>query len=121
MNQLQWEEEKEQRREEFEKRHEQMAKLFREDRLAFERERKRLLDEFFSSVEDEDLHRRLRALQATFETKMKHAGSAHNRFVLAQTLFWDNFHKNWRPGIQQINDCLKDLAGKVNASRDADH
>jgi len=52
---------------------------------------------------------------------MKHAGSAHNRFVLAQTLFWDNFHKNWQPGIQQINDCLKDLAGKVNASRDADH
>jgi len=113
MNQLQWEEEKEQRREESEKRHARMAALFREDRLAFERERKRLLDEFFSSVEDEDLRKRLRDLQASFETKMKHAGSAHNRFVLAQTLFWDNFHKNWQPGIQEINDRLKSFAGKV--------
>jgi hypothetical protein len=119
MNQLLWEEEKEQRREESEKRHAQMAALFKEDRLAFERERKRLLDEFFSSVEDEDLRQRLRALQASFESKMKHAGSAHNRFVLAQTLFWDNFHKNWQPGIQEINDRLKSLAGKVGNPQDA--
>ncbi len=121
MNQLLWEEEKEKRREESEKRHARMAQLFREDRLAFERERKRLLDEFFNSVEDEDLRQRLRALQASFETKMKHAGSAHNRFVLAQTIFWDNFHQNWQPGIQQINESLKYLSGKFAALQDADH
>ncbi len=120
VSQLLWEEEKEQRREESEKRHARMAALFVEDRLAFERERKRLLDEFFSSVEDDDMRRRLRALQSSYDDKMKHAGSAHNRFVLAQTFFWDNFHKNWQPGIQKINSLLQNLVGKNGTSNDAD-
>jgi len=118
MNQPLWKEESEKRREESEKRHARMARLFKEDRLGFERERKRLFDEFFSSVEDEDLRQRLRSLQASFETKMKHAGSAHNRFVLAQTLFWDNFHNNWEPGILQFSESLKNLERTYSAFDD---
>src|ERR1035437_1631176 len=66
MDRFQWEEEKEQRRAEYLKWHAQMAKLFGEGRLAFERERKRLLDEFFNGIENEDMRRRLRVLQTSF-------------------------------------------------------
>ena len=117
MDRLRWEEEKEQRKAEYLKRHAWMARLFVEDRLAFERERKRLLDEFFRSIDDEGRRQRLRALQSSFEQKMKHAGSAHNRFVLAQTFFWDHFHSTWQPGIQKMNTLLKNLADKMAAPR----
>jgi hypothetical protein len=118
MNRFRWEEEKEQRRAEYRKRHAQMARLFVEDRLAFERERKRLLDEFFSGIENEDMRRWLRTLQSSFEEKMKHAGSDHNRFVLAQTIFWDHFHKTWLPGIEKMNALLKSLAAKASPPHD---
>jgi hypothetical protein len=118
MDRFQWEEEKEQRRAEYLKWHAQMAKLFVEDRLAFERERKRLLDEFFNGIENEDMRRRLRVLQTSFEEKMKHAGSAHNRFVLAQTFFWDHFHKTWQPGIEKANTLLKSLVAKTAPPHD---
>jgi len=118
MSQLRWEKEKELRRAEYLKRHSRMARLFVEDRLAFERERKQLLDEFFSGIEDEDMRRRLQALQNSYEEKMKHAGSAHNRFVLAQTFFWDHFHKTWQPGIRKMNALLKSLAAKTASSHD---
>jgi len=113
MDRFRWEEEKEQRRAEYLKRHARMARLFVEDRLAFERERKGLLDEFFNGIEDEDMRRRLRALQTSYEEKMKHAGSAHNRFVLAQTFFWDHFQKTWQPGSRKMNTLLKSLASKT--------
>jgi hypothetical protein len=105
-----WEEEKEQRKAESMKRHAQMAGLFLEDRLAFERERKRLLDEFFAGIENEDIRKQLHAFQASFEEKMKHAGSAHNRFVVAQTIFWNHFHETWQPGIDKMITSLKSLA-----------
>ncbi len=113
MDQKQWEEETEQRKEEYLKRHARMAKLFVEDRLAFERERKRLFDEFFSGIEDEDMRGRLRALQTSFEKRMKNAGSAHNRFVLVQTFFWDHFHNVWQPALERMNDQMKSFAAKA--------
>jgi hypothetical protein len=118
MDRFRWEEEKEQRRAEYLKQHAQMARLFVEDRLAFERERKRFLDEFFDSIENEDVRRRLRALQTSFEEKMKHAGSPHNRFVLAQILFWDHFHKTWQPGIEKMNAQLRSLVTKMTSLHD---
>jgi hypothetical protein len=113
MDRFRWEEEKEQRQAEYLKRHEYMARLFVEDRLTFERERKRLLDEFFNGIEDEDRRRRLRTLQTSFEEKMKHAGSARNRFVLVQTFFWDHFLKTWQPCIRKMDTLLKNYAGKI--------
>lgn len=113
------EEEREKLRVESLKWHTRMARLFAEDRLAFERERKRLLDEFFNSIKDEDQRRRLRALQASFDQKMNHAGSAHNRFVLAQTMFWDHFHHIWQPGIQKMSALLKSFVGKADNSTTA--
>ena len=115
MDRLRWQEEKETRQEESLKWHARMAALFVDDRLAFERERKRLLDEFFNGIEDGDECRRLRALQASFDHKMRHAVSAHNRFVLAQTVFWDHFHKVWQPGIQGVSDQLQGIVGKAGS------
>ena len=109
------EEDKEQRRVEYLKRHELLARLFVEDRLAFERERKRLLDEFFDSVENEAVRGRLCALQTSFEEKMKHAGSAHNRFVLTQTLLWDHILKTWQPTIEKMNALLKSFVAKTSS------
>lgn len=113
MSQLQWEEEKEERKAEYLARHKRMAGLFVNDRLAFERERKRLFDEFFEGIEDEGMRVRLQALQNSYEEKMRHAGSAHNRFVLAQTFFWDHFHKIWQPGIQRMSARLKGFTSET--------
>lgn len=99
--------------------HNRMARLFVEDRLAFERERKMLLDDFFNSIKDEAKRRRLRAMQASFDQKMNHAGSDHNRFILAQTIFWDHFYDVWQPGIQKMSALLKSFAGKANHSETA--
>jgi hypothetical protein len=103
MDGLNWEEEREKRREESLKRHAGLHRLFKEDRLGFEREKKRLLDEFFATVHDEEERKRLKALQDSWNSRMRHAGSEHNRLVLAQTFFWDHFHKNWQPAIQRLN------------------
>ena len=106
MERLKWEEKKEERRNESLGRHARLSKLFKEDRLTFERERKRMIDQVINSVEDEDQRSRLRALQESWDKKMRGAGSGHNRFVLAQTLFWEHFHEIWHPTIQKFNSTL---------------
>jgi hypothetical protein len=45
----------------------------------------------------------MRKFQEDLDTKLRHAGSAHNRFVLFQTLFWKYFFENWHPVIQSFN------------------
>ena len=106
MGRPKWQEEKEKREKEALDRHARLSNLFREDRLAFERERKRSLDEFFDTIEDEATRNKLRAFQRSWETRMKHAGSAHNRFVLAQTIFWEHFHDAWSPAIKGFESLL---------------
>ena len=86
--------------------HTGLSKLFKEDRFAFERERKRMIDEIINSVEDEEQRNRLRAFQDSWDKKMRGAGSRHNRFVQAQTLFWEHFHETWQPTIQKFNFLL---------------
>ena len=100
------EEEKEQRRQESLERHSQLHRLFVDDRLGFERERKRMLDEFFDGIEDEEMKTRLRALQKAWDRRLKHAGSAHNRFVLAQTFFWEHFFDSWFPAVREFSSLL---------------
>jgi len=107
MENLNWEEKREKREKDALDRHAWLHKLFVEDRLAFERERKRIIDEFLNSVEDEERRNKLRDLQNSWDTKMRHAGSAHNRFVLAQTFFWEHFYEVWNPAIQEANLRLK--------------
>jgi hypothetical protein len=107
MGKSKWQEEKMKREREALERHAQLHKLFREDRLAFERERKRILDEFFDGIEDKEMRNKLKGLQRSWDTKMKHAGSAHNRFVLAQTVFWNHVHDKWSPALKQFESILE--------------
>ncbi|MBN1106498.1 MAG: DUF3135 domain-containing protein [Deltaproteobacteria bacterium] len=106
MGSLMWAEDKEKRRKEALQRHESLHRLFKDDRLSFERERRDAIHELINSVEDEDTRKRLWDLQNRWDKRMKGAGSAHNRLVLAQTFFWEHFHEVWTPGIQKLNHIL---------------
>jgi hypothetical protein len=103
---LMWEEEKEERRKESIREHERLSKLFKEDRLSFERERKNAIKALIDQVEDEGERKKLWELQNDWDRKMKGAGTAHNRFVLAQMFFWEHFQNVWNPAIQQFNRIL---------------
>ena len=103
MNSLMWEEEKEKRRKESLENHARLHRLFLENRFSFERERKRAVQELIDSVQDEEMKAKLLALQASWEKRMRGAGSAQNRFVLAQTFFWEHFHQVWNPTIQKLS------------------
>ena len=103
MKSEQWEDKKEERKKKALKEHERLSKLFRENRFAFERERKRMIDEIINSAKDEELRDRLRDMQRSWDKKMKGAGSEHNRFVLAHALFWKHLHEVWQPAIQKFS------------------
>lgn len=102
MDQDVWEAEREQREKDSLAEHARLSKLFQENRFAFERERKAMIDAVISSAKDAAEKRRLRTMQDSWEKKMRHAGSEHNRFVLAQTLFWDHFYEVWEPAVSQF-------------------
>lgn len=106
MDSLNWVEEKEKIRKNALERHEELHRLFQEDRLSFERERKRLVEEVINSAENPEERKRLRDLQASWDKKMRHAGSKQNRFVLAQTFFWEHFNEVWRPALQECAEFL---------------
>ena len=101
-----WQDDREKRRTEALERHARLSKLFKEDRLAFDRERKRLIEEVIQSAGNEERREKLRALQASWDKRMKGAGSAHNRFVLAQSFFWEHVQNSWLPAIQKLNSIL---------------
>lgn len=105
---LMWEEEREKRRSEAIERHTRLSELFREDRLSFERERRAAIKKLIDSVEDEGQRKRLWDMQSEWDKRMKGAGSAHNRFVLAQMFFWEHFQNVWNPAIQRFNRLLNE-------------
>jgi hypothetical protein len=102
MDKFIWAEEKEKWRRESLEEHARLSELFRKDRFAFENERKRRIDELINSAGDEEEKERLRALQGSWDKKMRNAGSRHNRFVLAQSLFWEHFYEVWQQALQQL-------------------
>ncbi|MBW1715969.1 MAG: DUF3135 domain-containing protein [Deltaproteobacteria bacterium] len=103
MESLRWKEQKVEREKRSLERHAKLSRLFREDRLVFERERKRMIDEAINSAEDEEQKNRLRTLQEGWDKKMRGAVSGHNRFVLAQTIFWEHFNEVWHPAIRKFD------------------
>lgn len=106
MQNLNWRQDKAKREKEALERHARLSRLFKKDRFAFERERKRMIDEIICNVKDEDQACTLRDLQAKWDKRMKNAGSNHNRFVLAQALFWEHFHETWHPTLVKYNSML---------------
>ncbi len=102
MKKSKWEEKRGERENKALKEHARLYKLFTEDRLSFEREKKKMIEEVINSAESEDEKYRLRALQESWDKKMRGAGSRHNRFVLAQAIFWKHIHEVWLPAIKNF-------------------
>ncbi len=98
-----WSQEKEQREKESLEEHARLSKLFKENRFAFELERKKRIADLINRIEDPEQRQRLWSMQADWDNKMKNAGSAHNRYVLAQTFFWEHFHEKFQPALQQFS------------------
>lgn len=98
--------EREERRKASIETHQRLSRLFREDRLAFERERKKRIREVVESAGDEALRAKLIALQEQWDKRMRGAGSERNRFILAQTFFWDHFQNAWQPAVKRLRDLL---------------
>lgn len=98
---------KEEREKEALEKHTLLSRLFREDRLAFERKRKEMIEDVIHAAKSEELKNKLRAFQESWDKKMRGAGSQHNRLILAQTFFWEHFHEVWHPSIETFNLLLK--------------
>lgn len=80
--------------------HDRLSRLFRENRFMFELERKKLIEKQINQYPVQK--QSLTELQARWDSRLKHAGSAHNRFVLMQTLFWDEIVGHWLPALQHV-------------------
>jgi hypothetical protein len=89
------------------KEHERLSRLFIEDRLTFERERKRRIDRAISRSHSVSGRTRLRELQRDWDTILKSAGGEHNRFVLIQMLFWNQVRDVWHPSVTEYEKKLK--------------
>ncbi len=112
MQSWKWQEEKEEREKVALEEHTRLHRLFVEDRLSFERERKKLIDEVINRADTEEEKQRLWDLQKKWDKRMRGAGSKYNRFVLAQHFFWEHFHGTWHPTIKKFNALLNPADGK---------
>ena len=66
-----------------------------------------MIEEVINKAKTEDERNKLKAIQNSWDNKMKSAGSKYNRFVLAQTFFWEHFHQNWKPAIEEFSKQMK--------------
>jgi hypothetical protein len=95
-----WESEREEIRKESLRTHERLHRLFKEDRLSFERERKRMINEVISGTYNNKIRTTLVNLQKSWDNKMRKAGSEHNRLVLAKFLLSKHVNEIWNPSLQ---------------------
>lgn len=79
--------------------HDRLSTLFQNDRLSFERVRKRLLEENIASFADVKTRDNLTLMQQRVEKILRGAGSEQNRFVMMQVLFWDHVINTWIPAL----------------------
>jgi hypothetical protein len=94
--------------------HERLHRLFKENRFAFEQEKRRLTKEIIESAKSESEKERLRAMQDAWDNRMKKAGSKQNRLTLARHLFSDHVEKIWRPAI---SECTRDLGNLIRFNK----
>ncbi len=87
--------------------HDRLSRLFKEDRLTFERERKRCIDKAIGRSCSRTGRIKLRELQNNWDSVLKHAGSEHNRFVLIQMLFWNHVNDIWYPALHNYEEVLR--------------
>jgi len=79
--------------------HDRLSRLFKEDRLTFERERKKRINNTIDRSRSRAGRVRLRELQNQWDSVLRGSGSEHNRFVMIQMLFWDQIQEVWSPTL----------------------
>jgi hypothetical protein len=89
--------------------HERLHKLYIENRFEFEIERRKMIDEIIENAGTEARKKRLRAMQESWDNKMKKAGSKNNRLVVAQHLFWEHVENIWNPSLKEFSRELWNL------------
>ena len=104
-----WEEEREVVSKKAVTEHERLHKLFNENRFAFEIERKKMINNVIENAPTETQKKKLKAIQESWDNKMKKAGSKNNRLVLAQHLFWEHVNNIWNPLLQECSRELRSL------------
>jgi len=70
----------------------ELRKLYKKNRFLFEIETRKMIEEFINNA-PEEYQPKLRKLQDNWDRVMKRASDKHNRLVLAQTLFYEQFEK----------------------------
>ncbi len=112
MEEFNWEEERKVVEEKALSEHKRLHKLFKDNLFAFELEKRKMINEIIEQARDEDQKKRLRAIQESWDNKMKKAGSKQNRFVIAQNLFWDHVENIWNPLLQECSRELRSLVAQ---------
>ncbi len=87
--------------------HERLAALFREDRLAFERERRRLIKDTIARYDDKDLRDSLERQQQLLDRALRGSGSPENRLSLISALFWDQVINRFLPALDGTSRRIK--------------
>ncbi len=95
------------RRKKWAEEHDRLSRLFVEDRLTFERERKRRIEKTITGGHSAAAKIRLRELQKNWDKILTRAGSPHNRFVLIQMLFWNQVRDVWSPALNDYENRLR--------------
>ncbi len=85
--------------------HEQMSRLFRENRFRYELERKKKISACINNASNQHKKVELEGIQNNLDRILNNAGSEHNRLVLMQMLFWDQVTEQFSP----LLNCLKGL------------
>ncbi len=84
------------------KEHQRLSRLFRENRFAFELEKRQKLEAAVQSAGNQELRAILTDMQKKWDHVLQHAASAHNRLVLAQMLFWNHVNNDFRPALNRL-------------------
>lgn len=94
------------KRQQFLDEHDRLANLFKDDRFAFERERKRIIKESIDHMYTRD---RRRLQQQELDRILSSTGSSDNRFAMIQALFWHNLFQKWQPALHNNSTTLEKL------------
>jgi hypothetical protein len=114
MEEFDWDEEHKKIEEDALAEHERLARLYKDNRFAFELEKRRLIREIIDSAGSESEKEKLMAIQDAWDNRMKKAGSKQNRLTLARHLFTDHVEKIWHPAI---SECSRELGSLIRSKK----
>lgn len=79
--------------------HERLHRLFKENRFAFELERKQAIETAIERARTLRFKKELQKIQDRVDHILNHSGSSHNRLVLMQMMFWRQVTEKFIPAV----------------------